>query len=166
MQMNESYEVARVWAGTRWRMDYVHRIVWIANNGPIPSGMIVHHKDGDKHNNSIENLELLTKKQHCALHGVLYTKNKDSAGKTVEEIYGEEAGKELRKKISKTKTGKKLSPEHIKRISEGLMGHGFTDEARAKMSEKAKARIRKPWSDEVKEKMSESAKARWRREKE
>ena len=34
----------------------------------IPSMLIVHHKDGDKHSNSPENLILLTRKEHTWLH--------------------------------------------------------------------------------------------------
>lgn len=34
------------------------------------SSEIVHHKDEDKHNNAIENLELTTKQAHGKLHGV------------------------------------------------------------------------------------------------
>ena len=29
---------------------------------------IVHHKDGDKHNNSIDNLEIMTRSEHTRLH--------------------------------------------------------------------------------------------------
>ena len=36
-----------------------HRLVWIYFNGPIPSGMVVNHKDKNKSNNSLDNLELL-----------------------------------------------------------------------------------------------------------
>lgn len=38
----------------------LHRLVWIRFKGPIPHGMEVNHKDGDKHNNRITNLELVT----------------------------------------------------------------------------------------------------------
>lgn len=44
-----------------------HRI--IAN--AIKSGFntIVHHKDGDKYNNEIDNLEIMSRTEHCKLHG-------------------------------------------------------------------------------------------------
>lgn len=35
----------------------VHRIVWVALHGPIPDGYQIDHRDGDKQNNSIANLE-------------------------------------------------------------------------------------------------------------
>lgn len=37
-----------------------HRIVWEAQRGPIAAGFYVNHIDGDKTNNSIDNLELVT----------------------------------------------------------------------------------------------------------
>lgn len=38
----------------------VHRVVWEIFNGPIPMGMTVDHVDGNKLNNNIENLQLLS----------------------------------------------------------------------------------------------------------
>lgn len=38
-----------------------HRVQWIANNGPIPEGKEVNHKDRNKANNRLDNLELVTR---------------------------------------------------------------------------------------------------------
>ena len=35
-----------------------HRAVWIDNHGKIPDGAIIHHKDGNRANNHISNLEM------------------------------------------------------------------------------------------------------------
>jgi hypothetical protein len=45
-----------------------HRKIWILNNGPIPKNYHVHHKNGVKFDNRIENLELISPGEHCALH--------------------------------------------------------------------------------------------------
>lgn len=50
------------------RREFVHRLVWMEHNGPIPEGFHVHHKDGDKTNNEISNLELLSDSMHAREH--------------------------------------------------------------------------------------------------
>lgn len=42
--------------------------VWIAQHGPIPNGMLVHHIDRDKLNDDPKNLKLLTKAEHLNEH--------------------------------------------------------------------------------------------------
>ena len=44
------------------------RYVWQKHNGSIEKGLHVHHKDEDKSNNDIENLELLSPKEHSKKH--------------------------------------------------------------------------------------------------
>jgi hypothetical protein len=40
---------------------YLHRVVWQDNFGPIPAGMVVHPKNGDRRDISPHNLELLSR---------------------------------------------------------------------------------------------------------
>lgn len=47
---------------------YMHRVVWEFHNGPIPENMVVHHKDHDRSNNDIGNLELLSASEHAKYH--------------------------------------------------------------------------------------------------
>lgn len=56
---------------------YEHDKVWAANNGEIPFGMIVHHIDGDKRNNDIQNLKLMSVKEHNRLHAGCFEKTKE-----------------------------------------------------------------------------------------
>lgn len=44
----------------RGRPYYVHRLVVTAFIGPIPEGLVVNHKDGDKQNNTVANLEVVS----------------------------------------------------------------------------------------------------------
>lgn len=46
----------------------LHRIIWETQNGPIPEGFHIHHKDEDKLNNHIDNLECLSHSDHLRLH--------------------------------------------------------------------------------------------------
>lgn len=47
---------------------YIHRVCWETYCGPIPKGYVIHHKDGDKTNNSIHNLACLTNGEHTREH--------------------------------------------------------------------------------------------------
>ena len=47
---------------------YEHRLVWEREFGPIPDGHHVHHKNGNKRDNRIENLELLKSSDHHSHH--------------------------------------------------------------------------------------------------
>jgi hypothetical protein len=55
----------------------MHHYVWWKENGELPpvddindepTGKVMHHKDGDKLNNDIENLEILSNDDHTSLH--------------------------------------------------------------------------------------------------
>jgi len=46
----------------------LHVYIYEKYNGGIPKGYEVHHKDHNKDNNEIDNLQLLTKKEHNRIH--------------------------------------------------------------------------------------------------
>jgi len=48
-----------------------HRIIWEQDVGPIPKGFEIHHVDGNKLNNSFDNLQCLSKSDHMKLHALL-----------------------------------------------------------------------------------------------
>lgn len=51
------------------RSQFIHRDVWQYCNGEIPNGDYeIHHVDGNKANNDISNLQLLTRVEHGKLH--------------------------------------------------------------------------------------------------
>jgi hypothetical protein len=46
----------------------LHRLVWAESNGPIPEGAHIHHRDGDRRNNDLSNLEMLDAITHREVH--------------------------------------------------------------------------------------------------
>jgi len=46
----------------------LHRVIWMEHNGAIPEGMIIHHINGKKKDNRLENLQLLSRKEHKNCH--------------------------------------------------------------------------------------------------
>lgn len=56
------------WISTTCPKIRAHVWVWKYNHGEVQKGFHVHHIDGDKSNNDISNLELLTAKEHVKKH--------------------------------------------------------------------------------------------------
>ncbi len=59
----------------------VHRFVWECCKGAIPQGMVINHKDGDKHNNTIDNLEVVTNQENI-IHAWTVLKRKPQSGES------------------------------------------------------------------------------------
>lgn len=61
---NNGYKEVNIFVDKKGRSRYVHRLVVAAFMGRIPSGLCVNHKDGDKANNNLNNLEIVTHSQN------------------------------------------------------------------------------------------------------
>lgn len=56
----------RLYADGRRR--YLHHLVWESAFGPVPTGHIIHHRNGNPRDNYLENLQLLPMSQHSSEH--------------------------------------------------------------------------------------------------
>lgn len=54
-----------------------HKLLYEQQYGKLPRGMHVHHKNGDKNDNRLENLEALTNQDHSRLHNKPGTNRKN-----------------------------------------------------------------------------------------
>ena len=57
----------RIMLKTR-KQRFEHVLVWEAHHGPVPAGFEVHHKNENKLDNRIENLQLVTRLEHKRIH--------------------------------------------------------------------------------------------------
>lgn len=63
---------------------WLHRYIWEKYNGPIPEGYVIHHKDHNKLNNDISNLEMISDREHRLEHP--YSANKPLSKETYFKI--------------------------------------------------------------------------------
>ena len=65
---NRGYQYAQPCKDSKKRNLLIHRLVMEAFIGPCPDGIQVNHKDGDKSNNRLDNLEYMTQSENM-VHG-------------------------------------------------------------------------------------------------
>jgi hypothetical protein len=85
------------------RRIYYHIYLWQLENGPVPSGHVIHHRDRNKRNNNLNNLELMTVREHNVLH---HTKH----GRTITDA--EEYEREKRKRYYESHKAQILAAKH------------------------------------------------------
>lgn len=96
---------------------FLHRYVWEFYNGKIPEGYEIHHKDWNKSNNDISNLEMLTEVEHHKIHNENPTerqiefrrKNRDRFLKKASEWHRSEEGRKWH-----SEHGKKCAAKCVK----------------------------------------------------
>lgn len=134
--------------------------IYNSNNKSVYNdGSIVHHKDEDKLNDDIDNLQKMTRKEHATLH----SKGDKNA------MYGKNITEEHRKNLSLAKTGNK---NHMYgKFGKDSPGYGLkrTQETKDKISKAVSGynnyNYGRKWSDERKEKHSLMLKESWRKRK-
>lgn len=122
-----------------------YRKIWEQAYGPIPKDgdgrtYDIHHIDGNRKNNSIDNLICLTIEDHYKIHLKQFEENKSEKefrslvflskriNKDVDTLTGWTVSQETREKIRKTLTGKKRPPEVIQKTKEKLIGFEWSEE--------------------------------------
>ena len=160
-----------------------YRKIWTQYNGPIPvdehgRSYEIHHIDGNRENNSIENLQCLSAEDHYKLHyekgeyfaaHLIAQRIKSSSLKEITEWNISDAHREAlresklgdknpmknpvtREKVSKALKGRKKSPEAEAKRLKSREGFKHSEESKEKISAALKG---KPKSEAHKQKMSE-----------
>lgn len=94
----------------------LHVYVWEYYNGKVPAGYHVHHIDGDKNNNEIENLTIIKSVDHAELHGsILDDETREKRRKNVIQNAMPKA-----KEWHSSDEGKKWHSEHAKRTQQNI----------------------------------------------
>lgn len=83
------YYSISIYIAGKTQTKYIHKLVAEAWLGPRPIGQVINHKDGNKTNNAISNLEYCTdaeNRKHAKEHGLVRKKNTE-ARKVAQEAY-------------------------------------------------------------------------------
>ena len=91
-----------------------HKVLWEHFKGKIPDGLELNHRDENKHNFKISNLELVTHSQNIN-YG---TRNEKVGKKNAEKLRGRKLPEEVKKKIGDACRGKKMPKDVVKRLAE------------------------------------------------
>ena len=92
-QSKKGYVQVRLYddSGKLGKLQYVHRLVWQNFKGEIPDGLEIDHIDGNPRNNSLTNLQLLTRRGNLQKYnrknqGILLRDNRDELIKDYEQL--------------------------------------------------------------------------------
>ena len=93
----------------------MHRYVWEFYNGKIPESYHIHHKDGNKGNNSIDNLECILASKHLSEHV-----KENMANGTIDIKKSLVKAREAAKIWHGSDEGRKWHSEHGKKVWENM----------------------------------------------
>ena len=101
--------------GKRQRL---HVYVWEFYNGEVPKNYSVHHKDGNKYNNEIDNFKLLANPIHCKLHGLEMSQDTERVEKAKANLIKNAIPKS--KEWHKSKEGSEWHRKHYEEMKDNL----------------------------------------------
>ena len=94
---------------------YLHNLVWVNFYGkPVPKGYVIHHINGDKTDNRIQNLQCVESRAHTSFHSRGKKKSKETRAKLSESKKGFRHSEETKQKLSRYKQGRKWTPNQRK----------------------------------------------------
>lgn len=91
----------------------------------FPEGVVIHHEDGNKLNNAIWNLVLMTRKEHIFIHRKELLLNCNPPSGENHHMYGKSLSEEVKLKISESKKGVRLSENTKYKMSSNKNTSGF-----------------------------------------
>jgi len=120
------YRMVRVKTAAGWRYFFEHRLIWSDANGPIPDGTCIHHLNGIKADNRLENLApcCSNSEHHRRFHQEAAIANGRRVGSLGK---GTPKSAEHRAAIAAALRGKTKSSEHCAKLSAALMGRPRPD---------------------------------------
>lgn len=131
-EQNSGYLIVKLYVKKRHYTRLVHRLVAQAFLGDEP-GMDVNHKNGDKHDNRLSNLEWCTRKEsmeHCSRNGLRKDIRKVAAIKNGKVVAKADFSREIVEKLGSllpSNTSSETKARAIrKKIDTGVPYHGFT----------------------------------------
>lgn len=98
----------------------MHRYVWEFHNGEIPDGYQIHHKDHNRANNTLSNLELVETVEHCRYHMRKRAEKDPNHWKPALE-----RAREAAKEWHKSEEGRAWHREHAKKTAHRVETHGI-----------------------------------------
>ena len=91
---------------------YLHNLVWVNFYGkPVPDGYAIHHINGDKTDNRIQNLQCVERKTHSRFHNKGRRHSEKSKKQISESKKGYNHTEETKQKLSKWRKGRKWTPK-------------------------------------------------------
>jgi len=122
-----------------------YRKLWEQNYGPIPKDETgrtydIHHIDGNRKNNSLDNLICLSIEDHYKIHLKQFEETKSEKEfrslvflskrikKDVSTLTGWSVSNETREKIKNTLTGKKRPIQVVEKVREKMKGYQWSEE--------------------------------------
>ena len=99
----------------------LHRAVWEFHYGEIPTGFHIHHIDGDKSNNRIENLSLVSASEHESFHGTKYSS--ENREKVINNLIKHAIPKAA--EWHKSENGRAWHSKHGKKVAENMQAKDY-----------------------------------------